>query len=288
MIPHGQARAWWLLAAGIALLAIAASANSIANGFAYDDVALIADAARIHSWDGWWRELASTYWPRGDGYRPFTILAWRLQWWIGGGSPQLFHAVNVVLHVATSVLVFWMARAMLPLGAAWVAAALYAVHPVHVEAIANVVGQSDLAVALLFVGAVGLYAHGRLAGRISRRRWFSIAALYASACLFKEHAIVLPAVILCAEMTVVPDRAPLRQRLRAIRLPMLALAMVALSYLWARSAIVIAGASGFAPFAVFQALDLSDRDRVLTMIGNATEWLRLPSGRRVCRRSTRR
>ena len=267
-------RPWWLMVIAVAGLALAASANSIANGYAYDDVALLFVDPRVHSWTGWSREFARTYWPDGDGYRPLTILGWRAQWTLGGGAPMAFHIVNVGLHVATSIAVLWMAAAVLPLGAAWTAAAMYAVHPVHVEAIANVVGQSELAVALLVVLAVGLYVHARSRGDMSRRRWVGVATLYGVACLFKEHAIVLPALLLLAEATVVRSAIPLRERLATIRLPLLMLLVVALSYLLLRSR-VVAEFAGFRPFLVFQALDLSATDRVLTMIGAAPQWLRL-------------
>ena len=271
-------RSWWLLALVIAALALAASANSISNGFAYDDVYLLVKSARMHSFAGWWREFAHTYWPEdsgGDGFRPLTIIAFRAQWAIGGGAPIVFHAVNIALHTITSVVVFWLACGLLPLAAAWVVAALYAVHPVHVEAFANVVGQSELWVALLMCVAMGLYVHGRIAGPITWKRWLAIGSVYATALLFKEHAIVLPALLILAEGTVAPDRAPLNQRLVRMRLPLLVLTVVVLGYMWARSVVVVGGFSGFQPYIVFQALNLSAADRILTMIGAAPNWLRL-------------
>jgi len=271
-------RSWWLLALCIAALALAASANSISNGYAYDDVYLLVKSPRMHSFAGWWREFGHTYWPEaagGDGYRPLTIIAFRAQWAIGGGAPIVFHAVNIVLHTITSVVFFWLASGILPLAAAWIVAALYAVHPVHVEAFANVVGQSELWVALLICVAMGLYVHGRVAGPITRKRWVAIGVVYGIGLLFKEHAVVLPALLILAEATVAPDRAPLNQRLLRMRLPLLVLTVVALGYMWARSVVVVAGLSGFQPYIVFQALNLSTSDRILTMIGAAPNWLRL-------------
>jgi hypothetical protein len=272
MIVRG--RAWWLPMVAVAGLALLASANSIMNGFTYDDVALIQNAERVHSWRSWWREFGWTYWPEGDGYRPLTLIAWRAQWMLGGGSPQVFHAVNIVLHVATSIAVLWLATAVLPMTAAWMAAALYAVHPVHVEAIANVVGQSELAVALLCVSAAGLYVQSRRDGTLTTRRWAAIAVLYAVACFFKEHAIMLPFVLLLAEATVLPSPND-RARVPSLRPGFLVLALVGVAYLLARSRVVLDGLSGFRPFVVFESLQLSSVDRVLTMIGVAPEWLRL-------------
>ena len=266
---------WWPHALLVACLALAASANSVGNAFVYDDVTLIQNAARVHSLDGWWREFGRTYWPGGDGYRPLTVIAWRVEWLIGGGSPAFFHATNVVLHVAGSVAVLWLALAVLAVTPATIAAALYAVHPVHVEAVANVVGQSELAAALLAVLAVAIYLHGRTSGRLSTGRWIAVGVLYGLACLIKEHAIVLPALLVAAELTVVRDLAPRAERVARLRLPLLILALIASGYLLARSRVVIDGLSGFRPFVVFDVLNLSATNRVLTMIGAAPEWVRL-------------
>jgi len=101
-----------------------------------------------------------------------------------------------------------------------------------------------------------------------------IAMLYGVACLFKEHAIVVPALLVLAEATVVRSAIPLRARLATIRLPLLMLLLVGACYLLPRSR-VVDGFAGFRSFLVFQALDLTATDRVLTMIGAAPQWLRL-------------
>jgi Tfp pilus assembly protein PilF len=93
--------------------------------------------------------------------------------------------------------------------------------------------------------------------------------------MFKEHAIVLPALLLVAEFTVVRDVATMRARVAALRVPMLSLAVVALLYMLARSRVVVGGLSGFEPFIVFSAVRLTTANRVLTMVGAAPEWLRL-------------
>src|SRR5437868_1738875 len=109
-ISSAPANRWWLLALVIALLGVAAAANSLPNGFTYDDVYLISKAARMHTLAGWWREFGHTYWPEesgGDGYRPLTIIAFRLEWAARHGSPFVFHVVNLVVHALTGVAVFW-------------------------------------------------------------------------------------------------------------------------------------------------------------------------------------
>jgi tetratricopeptide (TPR) repeat protein len=99
--------------------------------------------------------------------------------------------------------------------------------------------------------------------------------LYLVSCFFKEHAIVLPALLLFAEATVVPDREPLLKRLARIRLPILVLTAIAVAFLWARSMVVVGGITGFVPYLPFQVVKFSATDRILTAVGVVPEWLRL-------------
>lgn len=275
---------WWLLAAALIVLAIASSGIGVGNGFVYDDVYVIQKNDAVHSLHAWWRLFAQSYWPKswgGDGYRPVTMLLFATEWTLGGGAAWVFHAANVALYCATTVAVFWLACAVLPLMAAWIAAALFAVHPVHVEAVANTVGQSELSVGLLLIVALGLYVHRRAAATrqgsvlLARAPMVWIAVCYAVALFAKEHAIVLPALLIAAEATVVADERPLRARLVALRPFLLVLTLVAVGYLGVRALVKDGEISGFQPFIVFQALGMSYGNRVLTMIGAAPEWARL-------------
>lgn len=271
-------RTWWMFAASIALLAFAASATGLPNRFAYDDVYVIQKDERVHSLAHWWQLFGQSYWSKfwgGDGYRPLTNLGFTVQWVLGHGSPLVFHIVNVVLYMAMCVAVFWVMTGVLPKAPAWIAAALFAVDPLHVEAVANVVGQSELTVGLLLCVAMGLYVYGRQWGPLSLWRKIAIGACYAAAMLFKEHGITLVALVVAAEMTVVRDPRPLWPRLVEMRPFVLGLTALALAYLWARSVVLPGSLSGMHPFVPFQGLHLSATNRILTMIGVAPQWGRL-------------
>ena len=276
-IPTPRTR-WWLLAAVLLVLVAISSGVGIRNGFTYDDVYVIQQNGIVHSLHEWWRLFARSYWPRtygGDGYRPITMLAFAIEWVVGGGSPAIFHATNVILYGAVTLAVFWLASALLPLSAAWVVAALFAVQPVHVEAVASTVGQSELWVALLLIVAIGAYVRRRLTGNLTLRSGVAICACYAVALFAKEHAIVLPALLIAAEALILRDERPFGKRLVALRPLVLCMTLIAVLYLAARSAVKGGEISGFQPFIVFQALDLSYWNRVLTMIGVVPEWVRL-------------
>jgi hypothetical protein len=270
---------WRLPDIAIVLLALASSGIGVVNQFAYDDRYVVETNAVVHTLHAWWRGFAMSYWgPEwgGDGYRPITILAFRLEWAIGHGSPQAFHAANILLYVVASVLVFTLAREILPLWAAWLVAAFFAVHPVHVEAVANIVGQAELLVACAFLGATAAYLHDRMRGDLRPRTAVLVALLYAIGCFSKEHAITLPAILIVAEVTVIQDVTALRERVRRLRPCYLGLLAVALAFVAARSA-VLAGHSlgGFAPFTPFSTLHISARERMLTALGVVPDWVRL-------------
>ena len=108
--------------------------------------------------------LHNDFWglPLGSGgshgsYRPLTVLTFRLTALVGGGArPGWFHAGNAALHAVATWLVHQLARRLLPRRrpggsgppprSRWAAgtALLFAVHPVHCEAVAGVVGRADL------------------------------------------------------------------------------------------------------------------------------------------------
>jgi hypothetical protein len=160
-------RGWMWLGLSIAALAVLASGVGIHNGFAYDDRWIIVQNVNAHSLNRPWELFDTTYWPTSRGaslYRPLTILLYAAQWVFGGGAPFLFHLVNISLYAADSVLVLLLGLQCLPRSGAWVAAALFAVHPVHVEAVANGVGQAELWTALILLSAVLIYVRERQGG----------------------------------------------------------------------------------------------------------------------------
>jgi hypothetical protein len=270
-------RRHWL-ALSIVGLALASSVTSLRNGFVYDDNLAILINPRVHTLQAPWHAFAESYWPkeRGGGlYRPVTILLFALQWAIGGGGPFLFHLVNILLYAALAVLVFGLARRLLPEGPAWLVGALFAVHPVHVEAVGNVVGQAELTAGLAMVGAVILYLEWRASSPgepLSGRRLGVLSLLYLVACGCKEHGVVLPALLLAAEFTVVTDDRPWRERMVTLRPAYLLFAALGIAFLAVRTT-VLGAFVGDQSALTFQTLTAGQR--ALTMFGLVPQWLRL-------------
>ncbi len=261
----------------IVLLAVAASATGITNGFAFDDVYIIKDNPAVHSFWPLWEFLTESYWPPergGDLYRPFTMLGFSAQWFVGGGSPLAFHFTSIVLYAVVCAAFFWVAMALLPLPAAWLAGALFAVHPLHVESVGNVVGQAELWAALFMLLGLAVFLRARSRGRLSGKDAALIALSYALGLLSKEHAIVLPAVLLAAELTVSPRTARVRDRLIAIRPLLLAMGAIALAFLWARTA-VLAETRGVPPDTTSLFVNQPYGFRAMTMLAVVLQWARL-------------
>ncbi|HEY4228924.1 MAG TPA: hypothetical protein VGO79_02065, partial [Thermoanaerobaculia bacterium] len=141
----------------------------------------------------------------GTAYRPVLLLSFAVQWWIHGGEPLAYHAVNVLVHAAATLL---FAALLLRMGAAPQlavgAALLFAVHPIHVEAVTGVVGRGETQSAALgfaFLLASLRFSDPETRRRRRRGRWLLLAlALYALAILTKESAAVAPALLMLCLM----------------------------------------------------------------------------------------
>ena len=260
----------------VGLLAVAASAGGLRNGFAYDDLPIVSRNPAVHQLSDLPAQLTETYWPAvplgpdGRLYRPVTIIAFALQWAIGGGSPVPFHLTSALLYVLISLLVFAVARRFLDVGPSALAAALFAVHPVHTEAVGNVVGQGELlAGVFLLIGTV-LFIDSRRS-QLSGARIAGIALCYGLACLTKEHAVLWP-LLLTPLGWAMPSEQP-RARLRGdvMRLAMV-LGVVLVVYLSVRHA-VLGGLTGDMVHPFWQHTSMATR--AITMLSVVPTWARL-------------
>lgn len=272
----------------VAALALAAFANTLGNRWAVDDEQIIQTNPVVTGAD-WRGALAGPYWTRLDArpalWRPTTIAFFVAEWRAFGDRPAAFHAVSVALHALVSVLVAALLATLLPAAAAAFGGALFAAHPVHVEAVANVVGQSELLAAAAYVGACLLYLATRRPE--ARRRLLRVpllAVLYALALGAKEIAVTLPAALLLLGALVpepgearetsarVPVARRLGARLRDDAPLLLALGAVAVAYLVVRVWVLGAVTGENVPSAL---LGLGADARALTAFSLWPTYLRL-------------
>lgn len=259
----------------VATFAIAASFSGLMNGFALDDVHIIFENHRVHGLSEAWRLFGQTYWPPEEGaalYRPLTMLAFAVQWVTGNGSPFPFHLTNLLLYAVVSVLVYRLALQVVSPTAALIGAILFAVHPVHTEAVANVVGQEELWVAALVLFGVARYIKVRRSAAFQLSDVVLLFFVYLAACMFKEHAIVFPGLLVAAELTVIPDDRPLAVRIKGVWKLFAALAVAAVIFVAARTMVIGHVATGGSNVLL---LGAPFTTRLFTMLNVFMEWLRL-------------
>ncbi len=256
----------------LVILALASVLTGLANGFAYDDVALLVSDDRLHSLGSLPGRLLESWWPSGL-YRPVSLGWLSAQWLAGNGSPLVFHLVSAVLYALVCLLVYRLAiRCGAAPGPAFAGAAVFAVHPVHAEVTANVVGQAELLSTLIVLAAVNWYLVARQGPNFSRRAGLGLAGLFLLAAHAKEGGYVLPALLLLAEVLVVRDPRPLRQRVGALREGWLLMLAAFLGALAVRRA-VLGGFGGETPHPQVAGLGLMER--AAAMLAVVPEWARL-------------
>lgn len=213
-----------LCLAAIVLLSIVVHANTLGNGLVSDGLSLLTHAKNVRDPLDLRAVLLEPYsvkpaeasagraTDRAGAYRPLTT--WSLAWTyaanealgLSGAHPVGHHLLDVLLYGAVSGLVFVLSRHVLgaPRLTALTVGGLFAVHPIHTEVVAAVVGRAELLAALF--GLLFLRAHARGA-----RPW-TCAALYAAALLGKESAVGFVAVAVAHDLLLGP-RGTWRQRL---------------------------------------------------------------------------
>jgi hypothetical protein len=264
----------WGSPVSLVLLACMAMGNVLPNAFTRDDLGIVVGGTLEAHWSGIIHAFGAAYWPPADSgelYRPLTIGWMTVQWQLGGGHPLLFRIVTLVLYAVATLSVWALLRRLVHPAAAWIGAALFAVHPVHVEAVVEAVSQSELIVASLLCWAVALHLDAN-AGR-REVRWTSgvESLLFALALFLKENALVLPALLFAADALV--DRGPggVAERWQRWRAHYGAMILIAAIF-WLTRGLVLGIHGGTHPT---EAVEGGLLARTWTMVGVPAEWLRL-------------
>jgi tetratricopeptide (TPR) repeat protein len=178
------------LAWGGALLLVltaVAYAPALLGGFVWDDDVLLTRNPLISAADGlsrfWFTQQAPDYWP-------LTSTSFWAEWRLWGPNPAGYHAVNLALH-AGSALLLWAVLRRLALPGAFLAALLFALHPVNVESVAWIAQRKNLLALLFSLAAVYAYRDGA-----SWRAYFGSLLCFVLALLSKSSVAPLPLVLL--------------------------------------------------------------------------------------------
>src|SRR6185295_5773746 len=149
--------------------------NSLGNDFVFDDRLIILDNRLVSHVEKIPIILLSDYWAgttdfQGLGlfsdalYRPLVIVSYALNYAVGGTNPVGYRIVNIALHILVTWLVYVLA---LQLGVGTVGAvagaSLFAVHPIHVEAVTYIVGRAELMMTMGVLASLWLAGKGHKA-----------------------------------------------------------------------------------------------------------------------------
>ncbi len=161
------------------------------GGFIWDDDDYVQDNPTLRSLAGlgqiWFQPGATRQ------YYPLVHTTYWLEYRLWGLDPTGYHVVNVILH-ALSAVVVWRILSRLQVPGAWAAAALFALHPVHVESVAWITERKNALSGAFYLSAAWAYLRYEAA---RRPRWYGAAlVLFAAALLSKTVTCTLPAALL--------------------------------------------------------------------------------------------
>lgn len=187
--------------------------NSLECDFVFDDITAIVDNRDLRPHVPVKNLFANDFWgtpmskeQSHKSYRPLTVLTFRWNYWLGQTDPVGYHLVNVLLHAAVTVLYYNVCRQLVSALVAFIAATLFALHPIHTEAVTGVVGRAELLASLFYLSAVLTYGKSSFYYKQwTRTRWkYLMVTLVCTtlAMLCKEQGITVVAVCIVYEVCV--------------------------------------------------------------------------------------
>ncbi len=192
----------------LVFISLAVYANSLSNGFVFDDYAVIVENKHLknlsHSLPAFFSDAYFTIAGGEASYRPMATLSYFLIHSLAGLNPFYFHLSSVVLHALNVMLVYLLFS--LILGSrfkALLAGLLFACHPALTEAVDCIAFNEDLLTAVFFLLALILYVK-RVAKGAGGTVYFLSLLCYFCGLLAKEMSITLLPIILLYDLTFRP------------------------------------------------------------------------------------
>lgn len=197
---RGSRRASRLAILGLAALSLLLYANTLTYDYALDDGLYISQnrfttsglsgLGGIFSRDSFAGTFGEQNILPGGRYRPLPLAMFAVEWQLFGRSPFVGHLINVVLHALTVLLLYRLCSTRFfpgRIGVSFLAAAVFALHPIHTEVVANIKGREDLLVLLFFLLTLDLLFRGEW--KAGKSRYLLALFTFALALLSKETAV---------------------------------------------------------------------------------------------------
>ncbi len=232
-----------LYLATVVLVAVVLNLNTLHNAFHLDDMRVIVDNRNLATPSALLRSLAV------NPSRALLLLSFGYNLWLGGFNPVGFHIVNVALHAAVCALVFLLtlhfARnstdltrgTIPPRVAAFVAATLFACHPLNSETVNYISARSSSMATCFYLLALLSFIHySNASAQRTIRFWYAVSILsFLLGLASKETVITLPVMLLVYDLLYVSKFRPSRFVRRLVALPhgpFWAIVAVALAVQW--------------------------------------------------------
>jgi len=165
----------------------------------WDDPSYLTENANVQqglSPSNIWWALTTTHSPY---WHPLTWLSHMLDVTLYGMDPGAHHHTNLILHIASTLLLFLLLRRMTgDIGPSALVAALFAVHPLHVESVAWLAERKDVLSSLLLFVTIWMYV--RYVEAPSWQRYLAVLGAYALALMSKPMVVTLPFVLLLLDV----------------------------------------------------------------------------------------
>lgn len=179
----------------LALAIVVSYSHTLSNGFVWDDIPYLLQNQHVHAG----LTLPGVKWAFTSmdrcNWHPLTWISTMLDCGLYGSQPWGHHLTNVLFHLANTILLFWLLIRLT--GSVWrsgFVAALFAVHPLHVESVAWVAERKDVLSAFFLFLTMPAYLY--YVKRPNWRRYCLVALLFAMGLMAKPMLVTLPIILL--------------------------------------------------------------------------------------------
>lgn len=174
-------------------------ANSLSGKFIWDDQALVRDNSSIKSWSNL-GHIITGYCGQDAGvvsnfYRPLTNISYLIDYSLWQLNPAGYHISNILLHSAVAISLYWLVNLLfsdLLLGL--LTALLFAIHPVHTEAVSYIAGRADSLAGLFVLLSFVFYFKSLHIKNLPY--YFTTILFYILSLLSRENAVIFPGLLL--------------------------------------------------------------------------------------------
>jgi len=179
---------------GILIISFIAYIPALANSFVWDDEFYIETNRMIRAIN--LKELFSSY--LMGNYHPLTVLSYAIEFHFFNLSPKPYHTLNIIIHLANTVLVFYaIYRLSNKPEVGLVAALLFGIHPMHIESVAWVSERKDLLYTFFFLAAYNCYLD--YIKNKSKQLYFFCLAFFLLSLFSKAMAACFPVALLLTD-----------------------------------------------------------------------------------------